>query len=461
MLIEFSVQNFGPIREEQTLSMIADKEAALEDYYVVQRGGLRLLKLALLYGPNASGKTTLLKALQFLRHIAIQPAEDKSRTLKFMPFEFDQSWRASSSCIKIAFLAGDIRHSYTVEFTRDYIVAETMIYFPNGREAELYSRRTDPGKELTRVTFGSTVDIKKREVDILEGNTIWNTTVLAAFAKTNVDIPALQRIRSWFIETLMPAILPISNLTDWAVERLEHEAGLKALVTELMRKADVQISDIRIEKERKESDDSGVMAPLAATLAAEYLERYHDAMHSKMDFPRIDRQRYLPKYQVHFEHTIEGDVSGGKPQSLPAAEESSGTLRYLGLSTLLALLIQHPGVLCIDEIETSIHPELIKHFLLTFLENASHSQLILTTHHTALLDERDILRPDAIWLTQKRPDGATELYSVAEFNTAVLRKKSSIGNAYRIGKLGALPNPGSIFLDSNGNEGTGIVTVLM
>jgi AAA15 family ATPase/GTPase len=180
-----------------------------------------------------------------------------------------------------------------------------------------------------------------------------------------------------------------------------------------------------------------------------------------MDFPRIDRQRYLPKYQVHFEHTIEGDVSGGKPQSLPAAEESSGTLRYLGLSTLLALLIQHPGVLCIDEIETSIHPELIKHFLLTFLENASHSQLILTTHHTALLDERDILRPDAIWLTQKRPDGATELYSVAEFNTAVLRKKSSIGNAYRIGKLGALPNPGSIFLDSNGNEGTGIVTVLM
>jgi hypothetical protein len=107
-----------------------------------------------------------------------------------------------------------------------------------------------------------------------------------------------------------------------------------------------------------------------------------------------------------------------------------------------------------------MHPELIKHFILTFLENSPSSQLILTTHHTALLEERDILRPDAIWLTQKRPDGATELYSVAEFNTNVLRKSSSIANAYRIGKLGAKPNPGSIFLE-NKNPGTGLPFVLM
>ena len=454
MLIEFSVRNFGPIKEEQTLSMVADKGDTLEDYYVVRKGGLRLLKLAMLYGPNASGKTTILKALQFLRNIAVQPAEDKSRSLTFMPFEFDSTAQAGSSSIRIAFLAEEIRHSYTVEFTRDHIVKESMLYYPHGREAELYSRDTEPDKELTRISFGSTVEVRKREVDILEGNTIWNTTVLAAFAKTNVDIPALQRIRNWFLETLMPAILPVNNLTDWAVERLEHEPGLKALVTELMRKADVQISGIRIEKERKESDEKSPFAPLATSLVADFSQRYHEAMYSKMDFPRIDRQRYLPKYQVHFEHTIQADSQHEKRQYLPASEESSGTLRYLGLSTLLALLIKRPGVLCIDEIETSIHPELIKHFILTFLENSPSSQLILTTHHTALLEERDILRPDAIWLTQKRPDGATELYSVAEFNTNVLRKSSSIANAYRIGKLGAKPNPGSIFLE-NKNPGTG------
>ena len=92
MIIELSVKNFGPIKDTQTLSMIAGKDDGLEDYYIVNAGGLRLLRFAILYGPNASGKSTFLKALDFLSKISTKPTNDKLEPLNFKPFEFDADW---------------------------------------------------------------------------------------------------------------------------------------------------------------------------------------------------------------------------------------------------------------------------------------------------------------------------------------------------------------------------------
>ena len=90
MIINFSVQNFGSIKDKQTLSFEADKSTHLEDHYIIKtNGGLRLLKLALIYGANASGKTTILKALDFLRRIVLDPAKKKTDPIEFNPFLFD------------------------------------------------------------------------------------------------------------------------------------------------------------------------------------------------------------------------------------------------------------------------------------------------------------------------------------------------------------------------------------
>ena len=150
---------------------------------------------------------------------------------------------------------------------------------------------------------------------------------------------------------------------------------------------------------------------------------------------------------LHFQHKIKNNDGSVSKYTLPWTYESSGTVQYYGLTAMLTTLINGKILSTIDEIETSLHPDLMKHFILTFLANAKQSQLILTTHNLSFLEEKDILRKDAIWFTQKREDGSTELYSLADFDSSVFRKNASFINAYKIGKLGAKPNLGTIFID--------------
>ncbi len=96
-------------------------------------------------------------------------------------------------------------------------------------------------------------------------------------------------------------------------------------------------------------------------------------------------------------------------------------------------------VVIIDELESSLHPDLVKHFLLLFLVNSKSSQLIATTHYRELLMERDMLRDDVIWFTEKKPDGGVELFALSDFDSSVVRDTSSVFNAYKSGKLGAVP----------------------
>jgi AAA15 family ATPase/GTPase len=126
-------------------------------------------------------------------------------------------------------------------------------------------------------------------------------------------------------------------------------------------------------------------------------------------------------------------------------QESQGTLRYYGLSGVLATLMTEPKMVSIDEFESSLHPDLAQNLILRFLVQSKAAQLLVTSHNIDFLGEQDVIRRDTIWFTQKDKNGATELYSAADFDTSVLRKTSSLLNVYETGKLGAKPNLGSIF----------------
>lgn len=442
MIIELSVKNFGPIKDTQTLSMIAGKDDGLEDYYIVNAGGLRLLRFAILYGPNASGKSTFLKALDFLSKISTKPTNDKLEPLNFKPFEFDADWKSANSSISLAFLVENIKHIYEVTFNNEYIVSEKLVFYPDGRPATIYARSTDPNKELAKLTFGSTMVVKKRDRDLLEGNTIWNNTVLAGFAKTNVDIPELQNVKEWFSEYYLPVVRPATNLTGWATKYLNTHPELKGLVTELMQKADIQISGFKVEQHEiqlEEEEKKHVVQAFETLLSKATGQR---------DMLMEDKPAYLRNSKIAFEHAVLDASNQLHKYLLDAREESAGTMRYFGLSTILATISGKAHVLPIDEIEASLHPDLMKHFVLTFLANARPSQMIMTTHNLSFLEERDILRNDCVWFTQKRADGAVELYSAADFDTSIIRKDSSISNAYKIGKLGAKPVLGNIFYEN-------------
>ena len=246
MLIEFQVKNFGPIKDTQTLSMLANSDTDLEDYYVHEIGNLRVLKLAVIYGPNASGKTTVLKALDFLRSLVLTPSIQKSEKLDFTPFLFDETSRNEVSWMRIVFIQDDIKFEYEIAFTHFAVMAEQLNYYPNGRQSVFFSRKTDLANEVSSINWGSKVKIKSRDKAILEGNTLWNESVLAAFNKSNIQSSELMSIQDWFQNYLQMMILPNTNMINWANKVQEKSTNDKSMMVDFLKKADVQIGNMEI-----------------------------------------------------------------------------------------------------------------------------------------------------------------------------------------------------------------------
>jgi AAA15 family ATPase/GTPase len=431
MIVSFSVKNFGPIKEQQTLSFMADRSTHLEDAYIIKAGKLRLLKVALIYGPNASGKSTILEALEFLRDLVLLPETKKTELFDFEPFLFDPKTPEENSLISIEFIKDEIRYFYEVEFMKKAIVREEL-FFWGSKKARLYKRTTNLSSQFTEITFGSTIEIDSTFKKTLEANTLWNNTVLGGYLKTNIDFKELQSVVSWFKDNLKPLVVMGTDLEDFVSAQINSDKVQKNKVIEILKKADLYISDIVIREEEKELPDSLYEFVLKRM---EEADRKMKASELKKKFTTLDLEL------VH-------DVNG-KSYSLPFDMESNGTKRYYGFAGLLALILKDSMILPVDELEASLHPDLYEHFLLSFLMNSKDSQIIATTHNRELLNNKDIFRKDAIWFTDKNEDCATELYSLTDFDSSVVRDTTNVLNAYKSGKLGAKPNTGDYYLDLN------------
>lgn len=428
MLINFSVQNFASIKDKQTLSFEADKSKHLEDYLIIQApAGLRLLKLGLIYGANASGKTSILKAIDFLRELVLEPENKKTTSLKFSPFLFDKDTPNLPSILSVDFIHNEIRYFYEVEFTKTAILREELLNY-NPSKASVYKRTTDVNKQLSEIKFGSKISIDKSFKKTLESNTIWNNTVLGGFLKTNIELKELKEVIDWFNVFLKPIVGPNTELDDYVTAQIESSEINKRDVISILKKADFNISDIIINKEEEEIPE-GLIEFLKDKAPADTVSRLKD-------------KGKITSLKIEVEHTV-----NDTKYHLPFQFESQGTQRYYGFAGLLSMCIKGSIAIPIDELESSLHPDLFTHFLLSFLINSKSSQLIASTHNREILNNRDIFRNDSIWFTTKKENGATEIYSLSDFDSSVIRDTSSVYNAYKIGKLGGTPNLGDNFIE--------------
>lgn len=429
MIINFSVQNFGSIKDKQTLTFEADKSEHLENSYVINTNGLRLLKIILIYGANASGKTTILKALEFLRDIVLEPETKKTDELYFQPFLFDSETPEQNSIMSIEFLANDTKYYYEVEFFKKAIVNEVLNFY-NPNKANVFKRNTDINNQFAEIKFGSKIKIDKTIEKNLEANTLWNNTVLGGFLKTNVDIKELKVVVEWFKNYLRPLIYTRTQLEGFVTSKIEKSELSKLDVINVLKKADFHITDIVIQEEEKEIPD-GLIHFLKGQLKD-----------SPDEIKKLEEKGKVTSVNIEFEHTV-----NQTKYTLPIEMESQGTRRFYGFAGLLALLIKNSTAFPIDELESSLHPDLYMHFILSFLLNTDKSQLIATTHNREILDNKDVFRNDAIWFTDKNENCSTELYSLADFDSSIVRNTTNILNAYKSGKLKATPNLGDNFID--------------
>ena len=429
MILNFSIQNFGSIKDRQTLTFEADKSDHLENSYVIHTNGLRILKIALIYGANASGKTTILKALEFLRDIVLEPKTKKTDELDFQPFLFDPETPNQNAVMSIEFLANDTKYFYEVAFFKKAVVYE-VLNFHNPKKANIYKRTTDIKNEFTEITFGSKIKIDKTIEKNLEANTLWNNTVLGGFLKTNIDIKELKEVVEWFKNYLYPLIDTKTQLEGFVTSKIDQGELTKFDVINILKKADFHISDILIQENEKAIPD-GFIELVKKQLKA------HDS-----EVKKLEEKGKITSVSIEFEHTV-----NQAKYTLPIELESQGTRRFYGFAGLLALLIKNSTSFPIDELESSLHPDLYTHFILSFLLNSNKSQIIATTHNREIFDNKDIFRNDAIWFTDKNENGSTELYSLADFDSSIVRNTTNIYNAYKSGKLKATPNLGDNFID--------------
>ncbi len=413
MIVNFSVENFYSIKDKVTLSFEATNSKELEDHYIIEfPKGLRLLKLGIIYGANASGKTTVLNALSFLRDMVLKPFISKIDKFNYTPFLFCDDIFDKNSFFTIEFIQNQAKYLYQVEFNESAIISESLHFF-NPNKALIFKRSTHLQKQLTEIEFGSKIKIQKESKMALIGNTLWNNTVLAGYLKTNFESYELQEVVNWFKEKLKSVVYPHTDLVVDISSKLEEGELSKANIIDVLCKADLGISDITIEKTGTRKD----------VLYNGEIKRFRERI-------------------IRFQHSVEGEQ-----YSIDYNNESAGTKRYYQYSGLLNLLFNNEWIVPIDELESSLHPDLLKHFLLTFLANSTKSQLIATTHHRELLMEKDIFRNDVIWFTERKKDGSTDLFSLSDFDSSVIRNTSSVYNAYKIGKLGAIPNLSDYYID--------------
>lgn len=431
MIAEFKVKNFLSIKTEQVLSFEPTADTLMRDEYTVEvKEGVRLLKMALIYGANASGKTNILLALSFFRDLMLEIPKDKTEETGVTPFLLDNISKNEPTEFTLSFYLEKERYVLYVQCDKDRIYEENLTFYPTVRPAKLYSRKYNMETDSTDLEFGNLLGLAKKGKDALINNTFNNCSLLAAFGKSNVERSRLNIIYEFFSSHMPDVLRPSSSLDSFVKRKLDSDKDnrLKPFLINLLKASDFNISDIKLHEEEH-------------VITAEMEKMIQSAPIPEKSKIEMLNKGKVTNVELQFKHkTDAGEFE------LPENLESRGTVRFMGLAIILKQLLDENRVVTIDEVETSLHYELFSYYVKVLLANSkTQSQLLITTHDINLLNE-SFIRRDAVWFTDKDSIGQTHLVRLSSFG---LHKNLSPYNAYRQGKLVNLPFFDSIYLKDN------------
>lgn len=401
MIAEIKFKNMFSFRDETVLSFEADKSKDLESYHVVELApDVKLLKLAVIYGANASGKSNIIKVCDFIRSFITCTPLNKAKLIKIVPFLLNRTSKEQASEFSVSFYAmnGDkaIRYVYSVLLETTHIVRETLIYYLSQQPATVFERSME--NNVSSIKFGQKVKISTAAKEEITLKCLPNMSVFAAYMQVNTNIAEMETALQYLTKQMMPAIVPTSSLSRYAEEAIKKETA-KEYILRYLQEADFNISNI---SSKEQETKKGVV-----------------------------------NYTM-YQHKVSSGLGGNDYYEFPELYESDGTIRTFGLASQIQNSIGSNAFLAVDEIESSLHPKLIEYMIERFLKESKQAQLLLTTHYDGLLGEEDLLRKDNIWFAEKNTDGASVLYPLTDFKG--LNRISSLQKAYKFGKFGAVPN---------------------
>jgi AAA15 family ATPase/GTPase len=430
MIAEFKIRNFYSLRDEQILSFIPTNDDTSRNIYTEEvADGVSLLKIGCIYGSNASGKTNILKALNFFSQFMVNDSLNKGDEIGVVPFLLDDVSDKERTQFEMTFYLNREKYKLNLVLDNKVIYEETLQVYPSAQPALLYKRTYNAEKDATDIVFGGKIGLVKKSREAIEGNTFIKRTVIAAFGKSNVEKSRLNLVYDFFSQRIAPIMYPQSSLMGFTKRSIsrDRDGRLKKFILHFLKASDFNISDISLHEEE-----------VNITPEMELIIKNTSGIPEKAKEEALKKGTLHSDQMFFLHHTSNGDKELGEEL------ESRGTKRYMGLATILYDLLVHGVILPIDEIETSIHYELLSYFIKVFLVNSKRGgQLIVSTHDINLLDE-DYIRRDVIWFTDKNDCGETQLIRLS---TLGLHKTLSVYNAYRQEKLVNLPFLDSIYMD--------------
>jgi AAA15 family ATPase/GTPase len=446
MLIRFTLENFLSFKDRTIFSMIPGKGTLKQNHKTKTLKGLSTLKTAVIFGANASGKSNLIKAIEFGKVLVLR-GNKSEQPIKFQPFRLNANSLSTNSRLEYEIQHKGKNYAYGFVFNSKEIVEEWLFETTNKADIKIFER--DINKKLQ---FDIDPLFKKNKKEehrqflkfIAKGtpnNQLFLTEIRTRKVKDNVtDINDLLNVIDWFQNTLK-VVFPDDKYNEGIKSELKDDSKLQITFEELLKYFDTGINGICLEKIDFDSIEipSRLIEKIKDDLLSSKSENVRTLLSINNTTYFISKSNYdLNVHKFMTQHKVVGQT---KAELFDTSDESDGTNRIIDFIPLIIDLLQGDNVFIIDEMERSLHPNLIYDLLDLFLDKSVNinSQLILASHESSLLTQK-LLRKDEIWFAVKDNDGASHLHSLEEYN---IRFDKEIRKDYLLGRFKAIPKLGN------------------
>lgn len=407
MLIEFSVMNFLSFKEKVTLSLEKESGNENEENTFVFNNE-ELLKTAVIYGANASGKSNLIKAfttaILMVRNSNMIPIGGKWDILK--PFLFSEDTKNGPSEFEFIFITNKIKYRYFFSADVNKIYNESLDAYYSQKPTNIFTR-----KNTAEYSF---INSDKKTLESIASKNTENKLFLSTATTWNYE--KTKDAFLWFLNSIDTYGSFDSMLDQDLINYSNNDEDLKEFTLKLLKESDIFIKDLRVSYEEKDVENSSFIIN----------NQKQGALKTK-------------SVKIAMDHEITDSQDEKNIYTLDFEDESSGTKILFALAPILKRAFEKTKIIIVDELEKSLHPTLVKYIIKLFNNeklNTKNSQLLFTTHAISLLS-LDLFRRDQIWFIEKNSlTGNSDLYPLDSFS---VRKEENIEKGYINGRYGAIP----------------------
>jgi len=407
VIVDFTVENFRSIKEEQVFSMYADKKPKHHAGNIsFIENDIGLLKTTAIYGANASGKTNLILAFNALKYLAVESGDlkDGDEIEAYEPYRLSRSTVDQPTNFEVEFYVKNIRYQYQVTFNSNSIFFEKLDIFRTTKASNIFTRNTP--EDWKAVKFGDSYKGGKKQYAFFANNTYLSK------AGNSPESPELIRdVYNYLRKDLISILTERSvSLIDW-----EKKSGYKEVVNAFLSKADLGINSFDFIK-RDIPNDLEFPENIPSEIKEHFLREFSrkEVFFHESDFGEL----------VEFDKEL----------------ESRGTNKLFQLVPFFIMVLSKGATVLIDEIESSLHPHIAELMIKLFNDptvNVNNAQLIFTTHDMSLMSQ-EILRKDQVYLSSKTPENGTQFLCLESFDNS-LKDSSPFAKWYNEGRLGGIP----------------------